>query len=254
MATALVTGATSGIGAEFADRLAAKGWDLVLVARDAERLERQAADLRHRYGGDVQPLAADLTVRDRCAAVEERLADAERPVDLLVNNAGFGTNQRFSKNDVADEERQLDLLCRVVLRLTHAAVGPMVARGSGGVINVSSVSGWIPGGTYTAAKAWVTAFSEGVAGELAGTGVKVVVLCPGFTRTEFHERAGMNVSRIPSWLWLTVDQVVDGGLADLRRGRTVSVPTKRYRAIVTLARHLPRPLVRAVYLQGRPKR
>jgi short-subunit dehydrogenase len=254
MATALVTGATSGIGARFADRLAAKGWDLVLVARDVDRLDQKAADLVHRYGADVQVLPADLADREQCLTVEERLADGDRPIALQVNNAGYGTNRRFSKNDVADEERQLDLLCRVVLRLTHAAVPGMVERGSGGIINLSSVSGWIPGGTYTAAKAWVTAFSEGLAGELDGTGVKVVALCPGFTRTEFHQRAGMDVSRIPDWLWLTVDEVVEGGLADLRRGRRVSVPTARYKVAVTLARHLPRPWVRAVYLKGRPKR
>ena len=254
MATALVTGATSGIGAQFADRLAAKGFDLVLVARDVERLDQKAADLAHRYGGAVQVFPADLADREQCLAVEARLADAERPIDLLVNNAGYGTNRRFSKNDVEDEERQLDLLCRVVLRLTHAAVPGMVERGSGGVINVSSVSGWIPGGTYTAAKAWVTAFSEGLAGELHGSGVKVVALCPGFTRTEFHQRAGMDVSRIPDWMWLTADEVVEAGLADLRRGRSVSVPTARYKVASALARHLPRPWVRAVYLRGRPKR
>ena len=253
MATALVTGATSGIGAEFAERLAAKGWDLVLVARSVERLDRQATDLQHRYGGDVQVLAADLTDPTQCRTVEDRLADADRPVELLVNNAGFGTNSAFAKNDVEEEVRQLDLLCRVVLRLTHAAIGAMVRRGSGGIINVSSMAGWVPGGTYSAAKAWVTAFSEGVAAEVAGTGVKVVAVCPGMTHTEFHQRAGMNVSRIPDWLWLTVDQVVDAGLADLRRGRSVSIPTARYKVVGVLARHLPHPLVRAIYLRGRPK-
>jgi uncharacterized protein len=254
MATALVTGATAGIGAAFADRLAATGWDLVLVARSVDRLDQQAADLTHRYGGAVAVLSADLADPAQCRAVEERLADESRPIDLLVNNAGFGTNTRFSVSDVDEEERQLDVLVRAVLRLTRAAVGGMVARGSGAVVNVASVSGWIPGGSYSAAKAWVISFSEGVAAELAGTGVKVMVVCPGFTRTEFHQRAGMDVSAIPDWLWLSVDDVVAGGLADLKRGRTVSVPTARYRALALLARHAPRSMVRAAYVRGRPKR
>ena len=254
MATALVTGATAGIGAAFAERLAATGWDLVVVARSIDRLERQAQDLVHRYGGSVEVLGADLADPDQCRHVEQRLADRGRPIALLVNNAGFGTNTRFCVGDVDEEQRQLDVLVRAVLRLTHAAAGGMVARGSGAVVNVSSVSGWIPGGSYSAAKAWVTSFSEGISAELAGTGVRVLAVCPGFTRTEFHDRAGMDVHTIPDWLWLSVDQVVDGGLADLRRGRCVSVPTARYKVLSALARHAPRGAVRAVYLRARPKR
>ena len=254
MATALVTGATAGIGAAFAERLAATGWDLVVVARSIDRLERQAQDLVHRYGGSVEVLSADLADPEQCRRVEQRLADRSRPIALLVNDAGFGTNTRFSVGDVDEEERQLDVLVRAVLRLTHAAVGGMVARGSGAVVNVSSVSGWIPGGSYSAAKAWVTSFSEGICAELAGTGVHVLAVCPGFTRTEFHERAGMDVHAIPDWLWLSADQVVEGGLADLRRGRSVSVPTARYKVLSALARHAPRGAVRTVYLRGRPKR
>jgi uncharacterized protein len=254
MATALVTGATSGIGAAFADRLAARGWDLVLVARSVDRLDQHAADLTHRYGGSVKVLPADLADPEQCRRVEHRLADASQPIALLVNNAGFTTNTRFAISDIDEEERQLDVLVRAVLRLTHAAVVGMVARGSGGVVNVSSVAGWVPGGSYAAAKAWVTSFSAGLAVELAGTGVRAVALCPGFTHTEFHQRAGAAVDAIPEWMWLTVDEVVDGGLADLRRGRSVSVPTARYKILAALARHAPRPLVTAAYGRGRPKR
>jgi len=257
MGAALVTGSTAGIGSGFAQRLAATGWDLVLVARTADRLRRQADDLVHRYGGRVEVLPADLGDRQDCARVEERLADPAAPIHLLVNNAGFGTASSFANSDREQETRQLDVMCRAVLRLTHAAVtGPhgMVARGSGGVVNVSSVAGWVPGGSYAAAKAWVTSFSRGVAAELSGTGVHVVALCPGFTRTEFHQRAGSDVSAIPSWLWLTVDEVVAGALRDLEAGRSLSVPTARYQVLAALARHAPDPLVRAVYVRARPKR
>ena len=257
MVTALVTGATSGIGAAFADRLAATGWDLVLVARSLDRLDQRAADLVHRYGGAVQVIAADLADRDQCARVEARLADASAPVHLLVNNAGFGTNTTFVKGDVEQHERQFDVLCRAVLRLTHAAItGPhgMVARGSGAIVNVSSLAGWVPAGPYAAAKAWVTSFSQGIAAELSGSGVRVIAVCPGFTRTQFHQHAGSDVSAIPDWLWLTVDQVAAAALRDLRAGRSRSIPTARYKVLAALARHAPASLVRAVYLRGRPTR
>jgi short-subunit dehydrogenase len=253
MPTALVTGPTAGIGAAFARRLAADGYDLVLVARDVERLEATAADLRHRFGGAVEVLPADLADRVALAGVEQRLADRERPVDLLVNNAGFGTNTRFSQGDLEEEERQLDVLVRAVLRLSHAAVGGMVERGRGGIINVSSIAGYIPAGTYGAAKAWVTSFSEGLAGELTGTGVHVLAVCPGFVRTEFHQRAGMDVRAIPEILWLTPEQVVDQALDDLARGRLVSVAGLHYKGLSTLARHAPRGLASGVYRRRRPK-
>jgi short-subunit dehydrogenase len=243
MPTALITGATAGIGTEFARRLAAQGHDLVLVARDEDRLEATAADLRHRFGGGVVVLPADLADRDQCARVEARLADRDRPVDLLVNNAGFGTGHRFSRGQLADEERQLDVLVRAVLRLSHAAVGGMVERRHGGIVNVSSVAAWTPTGTYSAAKAWVTTFSEGLDAELAGTGVRVVAVAPGFTRTEFHSRAGMDMSGVPDWMWLDADQVVRAALAALGTRRTVVVPGRQYRLLAGLARHAPSRLV-----------
>jgi uncharacterized protein len=252
--TALVTGSTSGIGAEFAERLAQRGFDLVTVARAVDRLDQQAADLRHRYGCAVQVLPADLADREQCRRVELRLDDASRPVAMLVNNAGFGTGLRFVRNGIEEEERQLDVLVRAVMRLSHAAVPGMVARGAGRIVNVSSVSAFVPAGTYNAAKAWVTVFTEALAAQLQGTGVTATAVLPGFVRTEFHERGGMDVSTIPDWLWLSVDQVVDAALADAARGRALSVPTARYKVLTTLARYAPRPLVAAAYRRARPAR
>ena len=177
--TACITGATAGIGLAFAEELAAEGSDLVLVARDTERLEALAERLAAEHGISVEVLTADLATDAGCRAVMDRLADASRPIDVLVNNAGFGVNQDFVAGDLSDEERLLDVLVRATLRLTHAALPGMVQRGRGIVINVSSVAGWVPMGTYAAAKSWVTVFTEGLGAELSGTGVSATAVCPG---------------------------------------------------------------------------
>jgi short-subunit dehydrogenase len=246
MTTALITGATAGIGAAFARRLALAHHDLVLVARDAARLEEAAAELREQFHVAVTVLAADLSTPEGCAKVEARLADPAAPVDVLVNNAGFGTRRRFVDTDLADEERMLDLLVRAVLRLSHAAVRAMAARGRGAVVNVSSVAGFVPRGTYSAAKAWVTCFSESLAVQLGGTGVRVLAVCPGYTHTEFHDRAGIDMSGLPEFMWLSADQVAERALDDLRKGAVVSVPGLQYKALTALARHAPRPVVTRV--------
>lgn len=243
MPTAVVTGATSGIGLAFTRQLAASGHDVVLVAREAERLEKVAAELRSRYGIDIEALPADLSTSSGMAAVEHRLRDDDRPVDLLVNNAGFALRRPFLANDIADEERMLDVLVRAVLRLTLAALPGMVQRGRGAVVNVSSVSGFVPRGTYSAAKAYVTAFTEGLAGTLSGTGVRAMVLVPGFVRTELHDRAGIDMSALPSYMWLDADDLVRAALRDLARGRTVSVPGVLYKTFATVMPRLPRRVV-----------
>jgi short-subunit dehydrogenase len=243
MSTALITGATSGIGLAFARTLARRGHDIVLVARNRERLDLVAAELRgHRVQVDV--IAADLADRSQLAVVEERLRT--QPVEILVNNAGFGVLQGFSTGDLEAEQQMLDVLVTAVMRLTHAALPGMIARGSGAVLNVSSVAGWITGGTYSAAKAWVTVFSESLALELAGTGVHVTAVCPGFTHTEFHQRASMETEGIPEWMWLDTQEVVDRALVDVRKGRPVSVAGTQYKALSLAAQYLPRPLVRAL--------
>jgi short-subunit dehydrogenase len=237
--TALVTGASAGLGRAFAARLAAQGYDLVVVARDAVRLDGLAEELSGAAGVAVEVLPADLTDREQLQVVADRVGDADRPVDLLVNNAGNALRKPFVANDVADEEAMLDLHVRAVLVLTHAAVRAMTARGSGGVINVASVAGWLPAGTYSAHKAWVTMFSQAVAGQVASRGVRVMALNPGFVRTEFHERAQMDVSAYPEVFWLSADDVAEQALKALASGRGVFVPSRRYQALATLLRNAP---------------
>jgi short-subunit dehydrogenase len=248
---AVVTGATAGIGAAFARQLAADGYDLLLVARDERRLTDVAAELSDRHGGAVTALPADLSTDEGCAMVEKRLGE---PVDLLVNNAGIALNQPFLRSTAADEARLLRLNVHAVMRLTHAVLPDMSKRRYGAVINVSSVAGFgavMPGSTYSASKAWVTNFSESVALSMRPFGVRVMALCPGYTRTEFHERAGIGVSKTPDWMWLRAEDVVREALRDLGKGKVVSVPDWRYKLAVLGLRHSPRGLVQAVTRDAR---
>ncbi len=237
--TALITGPTAGIGRAFADQLAARGDDLVLVARNHERLEELAAELRSAHGVDVEVLAADLAERVDLARVERRLADPERPVSLLVNNAGFGHKHPFTENTVEDEQEMLDVLVTAVMRLSHAAVGPMLERGEGAILNVASVAAFLPRGTYSSAKAYVVSFSEWLDLTYRARGVRGMALCPGFVRTEFHERMGVGRDSAPRWMWLDADRLVREALEDLDRGKTISVPSKRYKVLTAVARSTP---------------
>ena len=246
MRTALVTGATSGIGHAFCRELAERGSNLVIVARHRARLENVSDELRARYSVNVEILAADLSKRTQLRRVAERVADRERPIDLLVNSAGFVTRKGFLKGDLADEEAMLDVLCRAVLVLSHAGALSMKERGRGHIINVSSVAGFVPTSTYGAAKAWVTAFTESLAHELSGSGVSATALCPGFTHTEFHERAEIDVSRLPKAMWLEADGLVRDCLDDVRAGKVISVPGVQYKVIAGVAQVVPHSLLRAV--------
>ena len=246
MRTALVTGATSGIGHAFCRELAERGNNLVIVARHRARLENVSDELRARHSINVEILAADLSKRAQLRRVAERVADRERPIDLLVNSAGFGMSKSLLKGDLADEETMLDVLCRAVLVLSREGALSMKERGRGHIINVSSVAGFLPMGTYSAAKAWVTVFTEVLAQELSGSGVSATALCPGFTHTEFHERADIDVSRLPKAMWLDADSLVRDCLDDVRAGKVISVPGVQYKVIAGIAQVVPHGLLRVV--------
>ena len=244
-ATALVTGASSGIGAVFADRLAARGYRPTLVARRRERMLALADDLRRRHGVAAEVLVADLADPFEVEQVA-RWIEADDSIELLVNNAGFGSASAFARGDL----EQLDMIAVHVVasvRLSRAALIHMLARGHGAIVNVASIAAFLPAAgnvTYTASKAFLKVFSECLAAEVAGTGVRVQALCPGFTHTEFHQRAGMDVDHLPDWMWLDAPDVVSAALADFRRGKPVSVPGAQYKPIRVLTSVLPRPLVR----------
>lgn len=248
MPSALITGASSGIGAAFARHLARAGYSLILVARSASRLDAAAAELCAAGSPTVEVLPADLTDPGQRHAVMDRLADSGRPVDLLINNAGASTGKGFLAATETELTAQLELNVTAVMLLTHAALPGMIARGHGGVINIASIAGMLPGrgSTYSASKAWVTSFSEGIGMSLRGTGVRMLAVCPGFVHTEFHERARLDMSRNPEWMFVDMDTVVRQSMDALRSGRAIVIPGPLYKAVAAAAKIAPRSLVRAV--------
>ena len=248
---ALVTGASSGLGAEFAQQLAASGHDLVLVARSIPRLEAAAARLSADHGVAVEVLAADLLTDDGVASVSARLADRARPVSVLVNNAGFSLALPFEQNSIEAETEHLRILARTPMQLMHAALGGMLERGDGRIINVSSVSAFIPRGSYGAAKAWLTSFSRSANLRYRPRGVTVTAVCPGFVHTEFHQRMGANMGNVPAWMWLDAELVVRQGLAASAAGKSVSIPSRRYATLIALSKLVPDRLAAAAGNRGR---
>lgn len=246
MGTALVTGASVGLGLEFAWQLATARHDVVLVARDADRLDRLAAQLRAAAGVRTEALVADLADRADVDRVAARLSADENPVGLLVNNAGFSPGESFVDADLAEQERALDVMVRAVMVLSHAAAAAMRSRGRGAICNVGSVAGLMTTSTYSAHKAWVQTFTEALATELTGTGVTATCLRPGLTRTEFHDRAGIDVHAFPEVAWLDAESVVARALADVRRGAVLSTPSLRYQTAASILQLLPRTAVRAM--------
>lgn len=253
MATALITGGNTGLGAAFARRFAADGHDLVLVARDKERLELTAEGLRAAHGMRVETMAADLASAEERALVEQRLADASAPVDVLVNNAAQMVRELFDEAPMAALQEELDVNVTAVLRLTRAALPGMIARGRGSVINMASFAAYLPpaGLSYGAGKAWVLSFTDSIAASLAGTGVRVIAAAPGAVKTGYRERTGLPTGR-PS-MSLTPEAVVDRCLADLARGRALSVPGAVYRLVVE-ALELPRKALRLLSRLARRNR
>jgi uncharacterized protein len=249
MTTALVTGADSGLGREFSRQLAQDGHDIVLVARNQERLDGVAEDLRRQSGVGTEVIVADLCDRAGMDTVAARLADESRPVDILINNAGFGVGKDFLDSDVDVEVDMLNVLCTAVLVLSHSAAAAMAARGRGTIINVSSMAAYEAKNTYSAAKAWVRTFSQGLARELVPTGVSCMAVCPGFTHTEFHQREGKDPASIPKYAWTEPEDVVREALADAAKGKVVSIPTVQCKAVVAAMSVVPRGL--AANLSGR---
>ncbi|WP_216380295.1 SDR family NAD(P)-dependent oxidoreductase [Arcanobacterium phocae] len=244
MGRALITGASAGLGLAFARQLASDGHDVVLVARNRDRLAEASADIRACYGVEAEMLCADLADYEDTARVARRVADCDSPISLLVNNAGFGLGQDFVGGAMEREVDGLNVMVRAVMMLSHAAAGAMAARGRGTIINVASMTSLTVQGTYSAHKAWVRTFSEGLAVELAGTGVGVTVVNPGLIRTEFHERSHVDSSQWPAAVFATPEQVVRAALAAARAGRVEVTPTVLYKLASVVVRHAPRRLVR----------
>ncbi|MEV7397189.1 SDR family oxidoreductase [Aeromicrobium sp. NPDC092404] len=248
---ALVTGATAGIGNAFARELAGRGYDLVIVARTTDRLEAFATQLRSKHRVEVDVVTADLSTSEGVRSTVNRLTDTTRPVDLLVNNAGASLAGWFGTTDIHDEDRQLDLLVRAPMHLMDAAIKTMAGRGGGQIINVSSVAAFTPRGVYSAHKAWLLNLSRWADIHYADVNISVQALCPGFVRTEFHQRGEMDVSGVPKWMWLKADKVVKASLKDLDKGKSVSIPSFRYKVLATLAQYLPTGLVTRIAKRGR---
>ena len=248
---ALVTGATAGIGESFTRLLAENNYNIVMVARDLQRLEERARGLESKFNISTHVIQADLATESGCAVIEQYISNNQ--IDVLINNAGFGLNKAFTMSSLEAEQQMLDVLVRTPMRLMHAVLPGMKERNKGVVINVSSVAGYIAGGSYSASKSYITVISESLNTELAGTNVKVSALCPGFTRTEFHQRARMSMKGLPNFMWLNADELVKKAWSDALRGEAVSIPGWQYRVLTFVIQTVPRSLVRKVGMNLRAK-
>jgi len=236
---AVITGPTTGIGLAYAQQLADEGYELLLIGRSEEKLKK----LQNELNATSEIFVADLSIHDEIMKTGNHLKGLEK-IDVLVNNAGFGSSLPFSQNSLAEELEQLEVLVKAVMVLTHAVLPNMINRNLGIVLNISSIAAWLPTGSYAAAKSYVTSFTEAIAAELKGTKVQVTAVAPGFTKTKFFDRSQMKDDEVPSWLWLTPEQVAKESLKDARSGQVISVPGAQYKAMSTVSRTLPRPLIR----------
>ena len=248
---ALVTGATAGIGESFTRLLAENNYNIVLVARDMPRLQERASQLQSQFNVKTHIIQADLSTDAGCSAVEEYITNNQ--IDVLINNAGFGINKAFTMSELKAEQEMFDVLVRTPMRLMHIVLPGMKQRNKGVLINVSSVAGYIAGGSYSAAKSYLTVISESLHTELAGTNVKISALCPGFTRTEFHQRGRMSMKGLPGFMWLNSDRLVAKAWSDALKGKAVSIPGWQYQLLVFVIQSLPRSIIRKVGMNLRAK-
>ena len=248
---ALVTGATAGIGESFCRLLADNNYNIVLVARDLPRLQERAIQLEAKFNVETHVIQADLSTDAGCSVVEQYLASNQ--VDVLINNAGFGLNKAFTMSELKAEQEMFDVLVRTPMRLMHVILPGMKQRNKGVVINVSSVAGYIAGGSYSAAKSYLTVITESLHTELANTNIKVSALCPGFTRTEFHQRGRMSMKGLPGFMWLDSDALVAKAWSDALKGKAVSIPGWQYQLLVFVIHALPRSIIRKVGMNLRAK-
>ena len=248
---ALVTGATAGIGESFCRLLADNNYNIVLVARDLPRLQERATQLQAKFNVETHVIQADLSTDAGCSVVEQYLASNQ--VDVLINNAGFGLNKAFTMSELKAEQEMFDVLVRTPMRLMHVVLPGMKQRNKGVVINVSSVAGYIAGGSYSAAKSYLTVITESLHTELANTNIKVSALCPGFTRTEFHQRGRMSMKGLPGFMWLNSDKLVAKAWSDALKGKAVSIPGWQYQLLVLVIHALPRSIIRKVGMNLRAK-
>ena len=248
---ALVTGATAGIGESFTRLLAENNYNIVLVARDMPRLQERASQLQSQFNVQTHIIQADLSTDAGCSAVEEYITNNQ--IDVLINNAGFGINKAFTMSELKAEQEMFDVLVRTPMRLMHIVLPGMKQRNKGVLINVSSVAGYIAGGSYSAAKSYLTVISESLHTELAGTNIKISALCPGFTRTEFHQRGRMSMKGLPSFMWLNSDRLVAKAWSDALKGKAVSIPGWQYQLLVFVIHSLPRSIIRKVGMNLRAK-
>jgi uncharacterized protein len=242
--SALVTGASSGIGADIARQLGEARIPTVIVARRADRLE----ELRAKYP-TLTPLVADLQTREGIAAVVDRINDTTQPIELLVNNAGFGISGNFDEVSAKDHQEMVDLNISALMALTHAGVTQMKSRKRGWILQVSSMASFQPGpgsATYSATKAFVTSLSEAMHEELRASGIVVTALCPGFTRTEFHDRSGGGDAGVPEKAWLVSSVVAESGLKACAAGKALDVPGAAYKGLAAISNALPRTAVRKI--------
>jgi short-subunit dehydrogenase len=248
---ALVTGATAGIGESFTRLLAENNYNIVLVARDMPRLQERASQLQSQFNVQTHIIQADLSTDAGCSAVEEYITNNQ--IDVLINNAGFGINKAFTMSELKAEQEMFDVLVRTPMRLMHIVLPGMKQRNKGVLINVSSVAGYIAGGSYSAAKSYLTVISESLHTELAGTNIKISALCPGFTRTEFHQRGRMSMKGLPSFMWLNSDRLVAKAWSDALKGKAVSIPGWQYQLLVFVIHSSPRLIIRKVGMNLRAK-